>query len=71
LESAMRRRGRKPGEETGGDTTSALKDVVREAEAGHIRRVLRSVEGHRAQAAQVLGISRKNLWEKMKDYGIE
>ena len=35
------------------------------------RRVLKATEGHRANAAKVLGISRKNLWEKMKDYGIE
>jgi DNA-binding NtrC family response regulator len=48
-----------------------LKDVVREAEARHVRRVLVSCEGRRAQAAKVLGISRKNLWEKMKEYGIE
>ena len=49
----------------------ALKEIVREAEAAHIRRVLKAVNGHRANAAQTLGISRKNLWEKMKDYGIE
>ena len=41
------------------------------ATAAHIRRVLKSVNGHRANAAQTLGISRKNLWEKMKEYGIE
>jgi hypothetical protein len=30
-----------------------------------------SVGGHRTKAASVLGISRKVLWEKLKDYGIE
>jgi len=70
LEGAFRRRKR------GGDDASAgplvtLKEVVREREAEHIRRVLKASEGHRANAAKVLGISRKNLWEKMKEYGIE
>jgi len=54
---------------TPGITT--LKDVVVEAEKDHIRRVLKSTDNHKAQAAALLGISRKNLWEKMKDYGIE
>ena len=48
-----------------------LREVVREAEARHIRRVLAGTHGHRAQAAKILGISRKNLWEKMKDLEIE
>ncbi|MFO0934388.1 MAG: sigma-54 dependent transcriptional regulator [Planctomycetota bacterium] len=71
LESALRRRSKGKGDEHDGDALVALKDVVRQAESEHIRRVLRSVQGHRAQAATVLGISRKNLWEKMKEYGIE
>ena len=71
LESAMRRRGKARGEEGSGDALVALKEVVREAESAHIRRVLRTCDGHRAHAAETLGISRKNLWEKMKEYGIE
>jgi DNA-binding NtrC family response regulator len=71
LESALGRRRRAGGEEGDGAALVPLKDVVRDAEAGHIRRVLAACEGHRAQAAKVLGISRKNLWEKMKEYGIE
>ena len=71
LESAMRRRGRARGDEAVGDALVALKEVVREAESAHIRRVLRASDGHRAHAAETLGISRKNLWEKMKEYGIE
>ena len=27
--------------------------------------------GHRSQTAELLGISRKVLWEKMRDFGIE
>ncbi len=42
-----------------------------EAERAHLKKVLRAVGGHRTKAASVLGISRKVLWEKLKDYGIE
>ncbi|MBN2490561.1 MAG: sigma-54-dependent Fis family transcriptional regulator, partial [Planctomycetes bacterium] len=48
-----------------------LKDVVAAAEREHIQRVLKTTGGHKAQAASLLGISRKNLWEKMKEYGLE
>ena len=48
-----------------------LEAVVEESERVHIRRVLRSTQGQKARAAKVLGISRKNLWEKMKQYGLE
>lgn len=66
----MRRR-RRGAEEAEGAALVTLKEVVRDAEAAHIRRVLKAVEGHRANAARVLGISRKNLWEKMKEFGID
>ncbi len=46
-------------------------EVLKEVEAAHIRNVLRSTDGHKAQAAEILGISRKSLWEKMKEHGIE
>ena len=48
-----------------------LSDTVAEAEAKHIRSVLASTGGHKGEAARLLGISRKNLWEKMKLYGIQ
>jgi two-component system, NtrC family, response regulator AtoC len=48
-----------------------LKRFVEEAEKEHIENTLRTTNGHKAQAASVLGISRKNLWEKMRQYGIE
>ncbi len=70
LEGALRRR-RRGAEEAEGAALVTLKEVVRDAEAAHIRRVLKAVEGHRANAARVLGISRKNLWEKMKEFGID
>ncbi|MCK5945160.1 MAG: sigma-54-dependent Fis family transcriptional regulator [Planctomycetes bacterium] len=47
-----------------------LREVLVEAERAHLEHVLRGVGGHRTKAASVLGISRKVLWEKLKDYGI-
>lgn len=49
---------------------TGLKDVVQAAEREHIKRVLKTTNNHKAQAAALLGISRKNLWEKMKEYKI-
>ena len=49
----------------------SLREVLVEAEREHLKLVLKSVGGHRTKAASVLGISRKVLWEKLKDYGIE
>ncbi len=71
LEGLLRRKRRGPGEEVADGPLVALREVVREAEKVHIRRVLAASEGHRAKAAQLLGISRKNLWEKMKEYGVD
>jgi two-component system NtrC family response regulator len=48
-----------------------LREVVREAEAAQIRRALEACGGHRSQTADALGISRKVLWEKMRDLGVE
>ena len=48
-----------------------LREVLVLAERKHLEVVLKAVGGHRTKAASVLGISRKVLWEKLKDYGIE
>ena len=48
-----------------------LRDVLREAEAAHIRTALERCGGHRSQTAELLGISRKVLWEKLKELGEE
>jgi two-component system, NtrC family, response regulator AtoC len=71
LEGPLRRRKRVGAEEAADGPLVALREVVRDCETNHIRRVLAASEGHRAKAARVLGISRKNLWEKMKEYGID
>ena len=44
--------------------------TLAEAEAAHLRRVLAHTRGHQGKAAELLGISRKGLWEKRRKYGI-
>jgi len=48
-----------------------LRSVLRGAELAHIQRVLELTGGHRSQAAELLGISRKVLWEKVRDLDIQ
>jgi two-component system response regulator AtoC len=48
-----------------------LREVMRAAEAEHIRRTLEATGGHRTQSAELLGISRKVLWEKIRDLGLD
>ena len=43
---------------------------LKEVEEAYIRRVLEDVHGNQTQAAAILGISRKALWEKRRRYGI-
>lgn len=52
-----------------GEANLAAAVVV--AEKKCIRRALKKTSGNKTEAAEVLGISRKNLWEKMKHYGIK
>ena len=47
-----------------------LREFLREHEVAHIERALVATGGHRSQAADLLGISRKVLWEKIRDFGI-
>ncbi len=48
-----------------------LKTAVEEAERAAIRAALARHGGAVARTAEALGISRKNLWEKMKRYGMD
>ncbi len=48
-----------------------LSEVVKEAERAHIQKVLAHTGGHRTKTARILGISRKALWEKMKDMELD
>ncbi len=45
-----------------------LAEAVREFEKTHVHRVLAAVGGKRTRAAEMLGISRKTLWEKLRAY---
>jgi len=48
-----------------------LEEARREAEREQIIVTLKSTKGQKAKAAELLGISRKNLWEKMREYTID
>ncbi|MBF0467159.1 MAG: sigma-54-dependent Fis family transcriptional regulator, partial [Nitrospirae bacterium] len=48
-----------------------LSDVAADAEKYHIIRVLKTTQGNKTKSAEILGISRKTLWEKMHAYGIK
>jgi two-component system response regulator AtoC len=48
-----------------------LSDVTADAEKSHILSVLKATRGVKTKAAEILGISRKTLWEKMNAYGIK
>ena len=47
-----------------------LNAIVQDAERVHIRKALNQCEGSVGKSADLLGISRKTLWEKMKRLAI-
>jgi DNA-binding NtrC family response regulator len=49
---------------------SGLNKTLEEVEAEHIRKVLAGTQGNKTKAAQILGIDRKTLREKMKRHQI-
>ena len=56
---------------TDGDkTVKPLAQVVKQAEREHLLRALAIAGGKRMRAAELLGISRKNLWEKLRAHGL-
>ena len=66
---------RRVGVETGGVVTSpaeleALDVVAKRFERDYLLQVLRNVGGNRGRAAEILGLSRKGLWGKLKSHGI-
>ncbi|HEY1552220.1 MAG TPA: sigma 54-interacting transcriptional regulator [Kofleriaceae bacterium] len=48
----------------------ALDVVAKRFERDYLLRVLRSVAGNRGRAAEILGLTRKGLWGKLKSHGI-
>jgi DNA-binding NtrC family response regulator len=55
---------------TAARSAEPLRRAVERAEVETIRAALVATEGRRNDAAEILGISRKTLWEKIKAYGI-
>lgn len=45
-----------------------LDEVSAQAEKDHIKKILVSTKGNKTRAAEILGISRKSLWEKLKQF---
>lgn len=48
-----------------------LSEAVRAFEYDYLLRALEQTEGKKLKAAKLLGISRKSLWEKLKNHGIQ
>jgi len=44
---------------------------LQELEKKHIKRVLAEVDGNRSQASSILGVSRKTLYRKLQEYGLD
>jgi DNA-binding NtrC family response regulator len=53
-----------------GGSVGPLALVLKHAEREHLLKALAMAEGKRMRAADLLGISRKNLWEKLRAHGI-
>ena len=49
----------------------SLQDVTMEAEKNHIGKILQLTKGCRSKAAEILGISRKTLWEKINNHRLD
>ncbi|MEK6590998.1 MAG: sigma-54 dependent transcriptional regulator [Nitrospinota bacterium] len=49
----------------------SLREVISKTEITHLMKVLEKTRWNKIQAARILGISRKNLWEKLKNYNLE
>jgi len=48
----------------------SLQQVSVEAEKNHIVRILSMTQGNRSKAAEILGVNRKTLWEKINNYNL-
>jgi DNA-binding NtrC family response regulator len=63
--------GKKNNAHTSSDgASSTLSHIISEAEKGYIMKILKKTKGNKTKAAEILGISRKTLWEKIKSYDI-
>jgi len=50
---------------------SSLQEIMAEAERNHIARIVQLTKGNRSKAAEILGISRKTLWEKINAHHLD
>ena len=50
---------------------SALNEITAEAERDHIVRILKLTKGNRSKASEILGISRKTLWDKINTHKLD
>jgi len=57
-------------QDTRGVPFRPLADAMAEFERAYLLRALQKTQGQRAKTAELLGISRKNLWEKLKAHGL-
>src|SRR5213076_1646544 len=57
-----------PSSDTGTSSSAAV--TMLDAEKAHIQRMQAEFNGNVQRTAEALGISRKNLWEKRKKYGL-
>jgi two-component system response regulator AtoC len=57
-------------DKSGSREPSSLAEVAAAAEKEHITRTLGLAGGNKTKAAEMLGINRKTLWEKMNAYGL-
>ena len=48
-----------------------LAEILAEAEKAHIDKILKITSGNRTRAAELLGISRKTVWEKINIYNLD
>jgi len=48
-----------------------LAEILAEAEKAHIDKILKITSGNRTRAAELLGISRKTVWEKINMYNLD
>ncbi len=51
-------------------SVGSLEATVKQAEREHLLKALAVAGGKRTRAAELLGISRKNLWEKLRAHGL-
>ncbi len=59
-----------PGDRDPGTATRPLAEAMREFEREYLLRALRLSGGVRVRAAELLGISRKTLWMKLRELGV-